>query len=139
MHALLHIADGIEDAGPVWTYWAFPTERYCGRLQPVIRSRRYPFANIDNYVVAAAQLSQIKIRYSLEERLSLKPPKADQIRGSFSHPACMSCLFHSHFLVHWLCTLVRSNMYLATTTADIINYFWISCIQNRHLTFYAVQ
>lgn len=97
MHALLHIADGIEDAGPVWAYWAFPTERYCGRLQPVIRSRRYPFANIDNYVVAAAQLSQIKIRYNLDEQLSLKPTKADQVRGSFSHPACMPLLLLTSF------------------------------------------
>jgi hypothetical protein len=88
IHALLHIADGIEDAGSVWAYWAFPTERYCGRLQPAIRSRRYPFANIDNYVVANAQLSQIKIRYGLEEKLALKPTRTDQMRGSFSHPAC---------------------------------------------------
>ncbi|TEB06227.1 hypothetical protein FA13DRAFT_1566913, partial [Coprinellus micaceus] len=53
---LLHIADSIEQAGPVWTSWAFPTERSCGRLLPAIRSRRHPFANLDNYVVASAQL-----------------------------------------------------------------------------------
>jgi hypothetical protein len=97
IHALLHIADGIEHTGPVWSYWAFPTERYCGRLQRTIRSRRHPFVNIDNYVVASAQLSQIKIRYGLEEELSLKPTKADQIRGSFSHPACKSDLFYLFF------------------------------------------
>ena len=41
--ALLHV-DGMEAAGPVWTYWAFPTERFCGRLyltQP--RARQYPY------------------------------------------------------------------------------------------------
>jgi hypothetical protein len=90
VHALLHIADSIENAGPVWAYWAFPTERYCGQLQPAIRSRRYPFANIDNHVVATAQLSQIRILYSLEEQLSLKPAKTDQIRGSFYHQDCKS-------------------------------------------------
>lgn len=24
VHALLHIADSIEEMGPIWTYWAFP-------------------------------------------------------------------------------------------------------------------
>jgi hypothetical protein len=97
IHALLHIADGIENTGPVWSYWAFPTERYCGRLQRAIRSRRHPFVNIDNYVVASAQLSQIKIGYGLEEQLSLKPKKTDQIQGSFSHPTCKSDLFYLFF------------------------------------------
>lgn len=90
IHALLHIADGIEDAGPVWTSWAFPTERFCGQLLPAIRSRRHPFSNIDNYIVASAQLSQIKIRFGLEEELALKPKQTDLIRGSVSHPSCMS-------------------------------------------------
>jgi len=34
----------MEAAGPVWTYWAFPTERFCDRLyltQP--RARQYPY------------------------------------------------------------------------------------------------
>ncbi|KAF9003707.1 hypothetical protein BDZ89DRAFT_901513, partial [Hymenopellis radicata] len=60
---ILHIADMIEIVGPMWAYWAFPTERYCGRLQPAIKSRHYPFASIDNYVTLSAQLSQIKVTY----------------------------------------------------------------------------
>ena len=79
----------MEAAGPVWTYWAFPTERFCGRLLPEIRSRRHPFSNIDNYVVASAKLSQIKIMYNLDDELSLRPKKAEALRGSFSHPSCM--------------------------------------------------
>ena len=90
IHALLHVVDGIEAAGPVWTYWAFPTERFCGRLLPEIRSRRHPFSNIDNFVVASATLSQIKILYNLDEELSLRPKKAGVLRGSFSHPSCTS-------------------------------------------------
>lgn len=39
VHALLHLADGIEACGPVWAYWAFPMERFCGILQPWIKSR----------------------------------------------------------------------------------------------------
>jgi len=53
IHALLHVVDGMEAAGPVWTRWAFPTERFCGRLLPEIRSRRHPFSNIDSFVVAS--------------------------------------------------------------------------------------
>ena len=88
VHALLHIADGIEACGPVWAYWAFLMERYCGSLQPTIKSRRYPYPSINNYVVTSAQLTQIKMRYRLEDTLSLKPPHTDTIRGSYSHPSC---------------------------------------------------
>ena len=90
IHALLHVVDGMEAAGPVWTYWAFPTERFCGRLLPEIRSRRHPFSNVDNFIVASARLSQIKIMYNLDEELSLHPRKAELLRGSFSHPSCTS-------------------------------------------------
>src|ERR1700675_1431827 len=77
IHALLHVVDGMEAAGPVWTYWAFPTEWFCGQLLPQIHSRRHPFSNIDNFVVASAKLSQIKIMYNLNEELSLRPKKAE--------------------------------------------------------------
>ncbi|KII93390.1 hypothetical protein PLICRDRAFT_69550, partial [Plicaturopsis crispa FD-325 SS-3] len=60
---LLHIADSIEFSGPMWASWAFPMERFCGLLQPAIRSRRFPWASIDEHVVATARLSHIKIKY----------------------------------------------------------------------------
>ncbi|KAJ7433126.1 hypothetical protein B0H11DRAFT_2376974, partial [Mycena galericulata] len=75
IHALLHIADGIEAAGPVWAYWAFPMERFCGRLQPCIKSRRFPFASIDGHVVATAQLAIVKVKHAVDLRLG--PPKLD--------------------------------------------------------------
>ena len=80
----------MEAAGPVWTCWAFPTERFCGRLLPEIRSRRHPFSNIDNFVVSSAKLSQIKIVYNLDEELSLRPKKAEVLRNSVSHLSCTS-------------------------------------------------
>ncbi|KAI0758390.1 hypothetical protein BC629DRAFT_1659586, partial [Irpex lacteus] len=64
IHALLHVADSIETIGPVWAYWAFPMERYCGRLQRCIKSRRFPFANIDTFVVADARLKQLGFRFA---------------------------------------------------------------------------
>ena len=88
IHALLHIPDSIEYAGPVWTSWAFPMERFCGRLLPAFKSRRHPWPNVDNYVVASCQLSQIKLKYGLADELSLKPLPRDIPEGSFSHRGC---------------------------------------------------
>lgn len=63
--------------GPVWTYWAFPMERFCGKLLRCIKSRRHPFANIDSYVTAVAQLDQIKNRFNAHNDLALLPQKKD--------------------------------------------------------------
>jgi hypothetical protein len=88
VHALLHIADSIVATGPVWCYWAFPMERYCGALQPAIRSRRFPYASLDRYVTENAQLTQIKVVYNISEELALCPPR-DGIQGSHKDPSCM--------------------------------------------------
>jgi hypothetical protein len=65
VHSILHIIDGIKASGPVWAYWAFPTERHCGYLRPGVRSKRYPFASLDRYVTDAAQLATIQSVYGL--------------------------------------------------------------------------
>jgi hypothetical protein len=87
IHALLHIADSIEASGPMWAYWAFPMERYCGSLLPAIRSRRFPFPSIDRHVLEVAQLTQIKMYHRLGNTLSFQPPKLG-VAGLFSDPAC---------------------------------------------------
>ncbi|KAJ6521755.1 hypothetical protein B0H19DRAFT_1277057 [Mycena capillaripes] len=94
IHALLHIADGIEAAGPVWAYWAFPMERFCGRLQPCIKSRRYPFASIDGHVVATAQLAVIKVKHACENQIRLGPPPRGFAPGAFTHPSYTTCILH---------------------------------------------
>ncbi|KIY52507.1 hypothetical protein FISHEDRAFT_24688, partial [Fistulina hepatica ATCC 64428] len=60
---ILHIADSIQAIGPVWTYWAFVMEHYCGHLGHAINSHRYPYADLDNWVLNAARLSQVQILY----------------------------------------------------------------------------
>lgn len=87
---MLHIADSIEAMGPVWAYWAFPMERFCGRLQPHIRSRRFPFANIDTFVVADARLAHLGLKYNIKQELSLKAPQNGPVRGQFDHATCKS-------------------------------------------------
>ena len=63
------------------------TERFCGVLRPCIKSRRFPFANLDSHVVATAQLMQIKSRYDVSEQLALQPKK-EEGAGVFRVPQC---------------------------------------------------
>jgi len=78
IHSLLHIADGIEAAGPVGSYWAFVMERYCGFLKrDGVRNRKKPYASLDNRVCHVAQLHTTKIRYNLVDSLSLTGPEKD--------------------------------------------------------------
>ncbi|KAG6837151.1 hypothetical protein H0H93_013741 [Arthromyces matolae] len=91
VHALLHIADSIKSAGPVWCYWAYPMERYCGQLQPTIKSRRFPYASIDRYVTEEAQLTQIKVTHDLFEKLALRAPRGE-ICGSCRVPEYPICV-----------------------------------------------
>ena len=76
IHSLLHVVDCIQDCGPVWAYWSFVMERFCSRLVPAAtKCRRYPFAAIDNHVVALAQISEIKLRYNCSKQVMLKRTK----------------------------------------------------------------
>jgi hypothetical protein len=87
VHALLHIADSIKAMGPVWAYWAFPMERFCGTLQRAVRSRRFPYASIDRFVTETAQLNQIANVYDITGVLALRSPPS--LAAAFSHHQCM--------------------------------------------------
>ncbi|KAF9546385.1 hypothetical protein CPC08DRAFT_738550 [Agrocybe pediades] len=82
VHNLLHVADGIEAIGPVWAYWVFPVERFCGLLKPAIKSRRHPYTNIDNFILANAQITQIKNFYDLHEELKLTCKNPELLKGT---------------------------------------------------------
>ena len=75
--------------GPVWAYWAFPMERFCGKLLRCIKSCRHPFANIDSYITAVGQLDQIRNRYNAHDQLALLPPKGANSR-EFAFIECLS-------------------------------------------------
>lgn len=87
IHALLHIAEDIRNMGPVWCYWAFPMERFCGSLLPSIRSRKHPFSSINHRVRDIAQLNQIKLLYHLTEELDLSDHQNELVTGE-QYPAC---------------------------------------------------
>ncbi|THU87004.1 hypothetical protein K435DRAFT_822023 [Dendrothele bispora CBS 962.96] len=95
IHALLHVADSIEWCGPAWAYWSFPTERYCNRIQPAIKSRRYPWACIDIYITDYAVLSIIKMNYDLGETLRMQGQLGSVGRKRFSHPSYQDCILLS--------------------------------------------
>ncbi|KAG9124844.1 hypothetical protein FRC07_010018 [Ceratobasidium sp. 392] len=88
IHALLHLADDIEIMGPMWCYWAFPMERYCGALARANKSRRHPFLSLDRYVLHVAQLAQIKRTYGLVDELNLEDRQTNIVEGEAypSHP-----------------------------------------------------
>ncbi|KZV73981.1 hypothetical protein PENSPDRAFT_711539 [Peniophora sp. CONT] len=69
IHALLHIADMILISGPVWAYWAYAMERYCGIIRPDIRSKKHPYASLDRGVLETAQLFQIGLLYNAQDSL----------------------------------------------------------------------
>jgi hypothetical protein len=87
IHALLHISNSIKATGPVWCYWAFPMERYCGVLHRAVRSRRFPYASLARFVSETTQLTQIANVYDIADILALRP--APSLPGDFSHPQCM--------------------------------------------------
>ncbi|OSD02646.1 hypothetical protein PYCCODRAFT_1367075 [Trametes coccinea BRFM310] len=96
IHALLHIADSIIFSGPVWASWAFPMERYCGALQPAIRSRRFPYASLNRYVVDQARLAQIKLVYGPQARTQLALAPARILTGRHVHGYDTCVLLPAH-------------------------------------------
>ena len=78
IHSLLHVADGIEAAGPVWVYWAFMTERYCSFLKRSgIRNHKNPYKSLDQRVLNIARLHVLKLKYGLVDVLPPRQPHQD--------------------------------------------------------------
>jgi hypothetical protein len=92
IHALLHIADDIDAMGPVWAYWAFPMERFCGAIARANKSRRYPYSSINRHVLQVSQLSQIKLTYGLTEELDLEERRA-YIASGVAYPKYPDLVF----------------------------------------------
>ncbi|CAE6442787.1 unnamed protein product [Rhizoctonia solani] len=65
IHYLLHVADSLEYMGPLWCYWAYPMERFCSFIINSVKSRRYPYANIDERILNRARLKIILHKYRL--------------------------------------------------------------------------
>ncbi|KAJ7258553.1 hypothetical protein C8J57DRAFT_1073613 [Mycena rebaudengoi] len=81
IHALLHIANDIRQIGPMWCFWAFVMERFCGSLVTAVKSRKHPFTSLAHRIRDVAQLSQIKLLYRLSDELDLRAEKAETDSG----------------------------------------------------------
>jgi hypothetical protein len=82
--------------GPVWAYWAFPTERACGRLQRSVKGKRFPWAGIDKYILHEAQLALVRIKYpGTRKELALRP-HAIRVGEEVG-----DCMYHNR-VVAWL-------------------------------------
>lgn len=62
-------------------------ERHCNTLLQSIKSKRYPYASITSFVIATAQLDQIRLLYNLHETLYLDPDKQESRK--LVHKLCM--------------------------------------------------
>lgn len=85
VHALLHIADSIKIMGPVWAYWSFPMERYCGMLLPAIKSRKHPYSTLSNYISDIALISTLEYMYDLDLTFTVRRSFA---KKTFTTPEC---------------------------------------------------
>ncbi|TDL13665.1 hypothetical protein BD410DRAFT_846724 [Rickenella mellea] len=115
IHAILHIAESILAAGPVWAYWAFPMERYCATLLPAIKSRRFPFASIDKFVTDTAQLTHIKHIYNARDELTLTRIPGP-MQGEFRSPGYPTCALLPPRKLEALSTAIMSKIAIALAT-----------------------
>lgn len=83
----LHLVDIMEQSGPLWAYWCWAMERFCGRLTRVINSRKHPYASLNRRIHEIQTLHAIRAIYNLEEDL---PPYTamynDSSLPSYHHP-----------------------------------------------------
>ena len=92
VHAFLHLADDMCHAGPVWCYWAFQMEQYCGLLANSTKSRCEPFISLSRRIRDIEELKLIRLKYSLKDVLNLDKIVVD---AGQAYPQCT--LFHTLF------------------------------------------
>ena len=89
IHAMLHIPQYIRQCGPAWTTWAFPMERYCGKLSSHVTSRLHPYATLAMCMKCATQLPQLKSKYGrVWDHLSSKRIEGALTTTETRYPEC---------------------------------------------------
>jgi hypothetical protein len=97
---LLHIADTILNAGPVWVYWVFVMERLCGRLQRAVTSRRHPYSSMNTWATEYEQLKLLVNQFEIGDRLRSLDSESRSIEGLY--PLCeyridLTCILLTSF------------------------------------------
>ncbi|TFK98718.1 hypothetical protein BDV98DRAFT_493359, partial [Pterulicium gracile] len=66
---LLHIPDMILRLGPMWTYWNYPTKRFCGFMVRASKSQKNPYVSFVRRMQELLFNNQIKYKYRLHDFL----------------------------------------------------------------------
>lgn len=72
-------------------------ERFCGYIQRAVRSRHYPWGEIDNYVMHRAQLRIISLRYNLGDHLNFSRRRTAEHTRYHTYTDCKFKILY-HFL-----------------------------------------
>ncbi|KAH9947317.1 hypothetical protein B0H21DRAFT_739809 [Amylocystis lapponica] len=65
-------------------------ERHCGHLQRAIKSRRFPYTNLEQYLTDSTRLRHITVVYNLGHQLKLKQPVISSQNLTLpNYPTCM--------------------------------------------------
>ena len=102
IHTLLHLADCIEGWGPVWCYWSYPMERFCGHLKHGgAASKRFPYKSLDHYVFDWSILWHLGAVHNLHSSLKLnrkqkaRDHKSDNVLECESEASVMQSFTHT--------------------------------------------
>lgn len=59
----------IKRSGPLWAYWTWVMERYCGLLARAVSSRKYPYSSLNRRILEIQTLHSVRNMYDLHDRL----------------------------------------------------------------------
>lgn len=59
IHTWLHAVDYIEQSGPLWCFWCWIMERFCGRLARAVASHKHPYASLNRRILELATIASI--------------------------------------------------------------------------------
>ncbi|KAG8971497.1 hypothetical protein FRB90_010486, partial [Tulasnella sp. 427] len=97
IHVWLHVPDMIRRSGPVWSYWTWVMERFCGLLSRAITSRKYPYASLYRRIREIQTLHAVRNIYDLHDRLPIhtpmRAPNSDP-PPTYTHPSYPELTLH---------------------------------------------
>lgn len=104
IHAWLHIPDMIRRSGPVWGYWTWVMEWFCGLLSRAVTSRKHPYASLNRWIREIQTLHAVRNMYDLHERLPIHTPTQTSgvLPPSYHDPVCYA-------EIHPICSTYASS------------------------------
>lgn len=89
IHALVHTASNIIYTGPSDVMWEWVSEQKMGVVARIVKSRRFPFAQISNTVLQLEQLKTTQYLFNLSDEDMMIDGKWDWnvlLRGEIMEP-----------------------------------------------------